>query len=98
MLLKKYVRLLSNLIAGANELDDSYRERLSAVFLKVKEGIRKHITDEDTVRDAEELAEDMCAYIFLYVVSGSKKTFDRQMRQIRERYKKIMEKNPSVSR
>ena len=95
---KTYVRLLSNLIAGANELDDSYHERLSAVFLKVKEGIRKHITDEDTVRDAEELAEDMCAYIFLYVVSGSKKTFDRQMRQIRKRYKKIMEKNPSVSR
>lgn len=95
---KTYVRLLSNLIAGANELDDSYRERLSAVFLRVKEGIRKHITDEDTVRDAEELAEDMSAYIFLYVLSGSKKTFDRQMRQIRERYKKIMEKNPSLNR
>ena len=40
----------------------------------------------------------MSAYIFLYVLSGSKKTFDRQMRQIRERYKKIMEKNPSVNR
>lgn len=95
---KTYVRLLSNLIAGSKELDDSYRKRLAGVFEKVKEGIRKHISDEKTACEAEALAEDMYAYIFLYVVSGSKSTFDRQMRQSKERYKKIMEKNPSVSR
>lgn len=95
---KTYVRLLSSLIAGSKELDDSYRERLSSVFVKVKEGIRKHISDEETIREAEELAEDMYAYVFLYVVSGSKSTFDRQMRQSRERYKIIMEKNPSENR
>lgn len=94
---KTYVRLLSNLIAGSKELGDSYRKRLAGVFEKVKEGIRKHISDEKTACEAEELAEDMYAYVFLYVVSGSKSTFDRQMRQSKERYKKIMEKNPSMS-
>lgn len=92
---KTYIRLLSNLIAGASELDDKYRERLDGIFLKVKEGIRKHISDEETVREAQELAEDMYAYIFLYAVSGSKRMFDRQMRQSKERYKMIMERNPS---
>lgn len=92
---KTYIRLLSNLIADSNELDDSYRERLAGIFLKVKEGIRKHFPDEKIACEAEALAEDMYAYVFLYVVTGSKSTFDRQMRQSKERYKKIMEKNPS---
>ena len=89
---KTYIRLLSILI-GSNELDDSYRKRLSDIFLYVKEGIRKHISDEETVRESEELAEDMYAYIFFYEVTGNKAVFNRQMRQSKERYKKIMEVN-----
>lgn len=89
---KTYIRLLSILI-GSNELDDSYRKRLSDIFLYVKEGIRKHISDEETVRESEELAEDMYAYIFFYEVTGNKAVFNRQMRQSKERYKKIMEGN-----
>lgn len=89
---KTYIRLLSILI-GSHELDDSYRKRLSDIFLYVKDGIRKHISDEETVRESEELAEDMYAYIFFYEVTGNKAVFNRQMRQSKERYKRIMEGN-----
>lgn len=89
---KTYIRLLGSLIAGAKDLDDSYRRRLEGFFLKVKEDIRKKMPDEEAADEAEALAEDMYAYVFLYVITGSRKAFDRQMRQSRERYRKITEK------
>ena len=89
---KTYIRLLGSLIAGAKDLDDSYRRRLAGFFLKVKEDIRNKMPNEETADEAEALAEDMYAYVFLYVITGSQKAFDRQMRQSRERYRKITEK------
>lgn len=89
---KTYIRLLGSLIAGAKDLDDSYRRRLEGFFLKVKEDIRKKMPDEEAADEAEALAEDMYAYVFLYVITGSRKAFDRQIRQSRERYREITEK------
>ncbi len=95
---RTYVKLLSNLAAESEKLDSSCRERLAGVFLRVEEGIKKHMPDEDTARRAKELAQDMYAYIFLYAITGGKEVFDRQMRQSRERYKRMMKEAPLPNR